>query len=150
MRTFSLFIAATFLSKGSSSVSPIVGLPSVIKMTKKGRLESSFWAESARSSASSMFVPPIGLMSSINSIAFFLLSLFNSLTLPKSEDASVEKGIISKRSFLLRFSTQKRKAFFACSSFSPAIDPDLSITKTISLATTSCFEPNPGLILIKK
>ena len=63
----------------------------------------------------------------------------------KSGSVSVEKRMISKRSSSFRFSTQNNNAFFACSSFLPAIEPEVSSTNATSFGITFVsFAPMPG------
>ena len=58
---------------------------------------------------------------------------------PIWDSASVEKRMISKLSSGFRLARQKASAFFACSSFAPAIDPEVSRTKQMSFGWTAPF-----------
>ena len=59
--------------------------------------------------------------------------------LPNSGSASVENRMISKRSSAPRLARQNCSAFFACSSFAPAIEPDVSSTKQTSFGCTAAL-----------
>ena len=150
----------------SSSVVPMVGRPSVRKMTTKGRslvgdevtslspaglvrassrrlLPSRY--ESAFLSASSIAVPPMGLRSLMKLFALSRFALSAETSLSNNGSTSVENRAISKRSPSFRFSTQNSNAFLACSSFLPAIEPDVSSTNTTSFFTKLfSFTSTPG------
>ena len=91
---------------------------------------------SARSSASLIAVPPLAFRSLVNAVALAMLSEFASFSDPKRLSASVLNRTISNRSSVFRFARQNCSAFFACSIFSPAIDPLVSSTKQISRGCT--------------
>ena len=137
IRVLDAWSRTTFATMRSSSVSPIVGFPSVKKTTTKGRDESAGFSFCAASSASAMAVPPMGLSFVMKSSALSRFAFVASVSFSNSGSASVEKRTISKRSASFRFSTQKVIAFFACSSFLPAIEPLVSKTKTTSFGFTS-------------
>ena len=131
--SFSFFTLAMICS---SSVVPIVGRPSVRKMTTNGRSSPPGRSASALRNASSMAVPPMGLRSLMKSSALARLCLVALTSLSNSGSTSVEKRMISKRSPSLRFSTQNCRAFLAWSSFLPAIEPEVSSTNAMSFMTT--------------
>ena len=81
----------------------------------------------------------------MKSSALARFGLVASTSLSKSGSTSVEKRMISKRSPSLRFSTQNCSAFLACSSFLPAIEPEVSSTNATSFITTCfSFTSTPG------
>ena len=123
----------TFATIWSSSVLPTVGMPSVRKITTKGRSSPPGRKASARCNASSIAVPPLARSLPMNSSARSRFAIVASASLSNNGSTSVEKRRISKRSPSLRFSTQNCKAFFACSSFLPAMEPDVSSTNATSL-----------------
>ena len=142
MRVCPAFCSFTFLKMLRSSVTPMVGRPSVRKMMVGVRAAPATRAgksASALRSASSIAVLPSGFNPFRKSIARLRFSGLAVSTSPKSGSTSVEKRSTSKRSLSLRFSTQKASAFFACSSLPPAIEPDVSITKHTSLGTDLPF-----------
>ena len=142
----------------------MVGRPSVRKMITKGRSISDFGFRisdfevcassrrlppgrnaSAFRKASSIAVPPMAFKSLMKSSARARLAFDASASLLKSSSVSVEKRMISKRSSSFRFSTQNSSAFFACSSFLPAIEPEVSSTKATSFGITFVsFASMPG------
>ena len=138
-RTLPRLARVTFATMSSSFVLPTVGKPSVRKMMMYGRSPFSGRNASAFFNASSMAVPPSGFRSLMNVCAFARLSFATSIILSKSGSTSVAKRSTSKRSPSFKFSTQNASAFFACSSFAPAIEPDVSSTNITSFGITFAF-----------
>ena len=58
--------------------------------------------------------------------------------------ASCENGMMLNRSFGLRLARQNRRALRACSIFSPAMLPEVSMTKAMSLGSTSALFTDAG------
>ncbi len=87
-------------------------------------------------SASAIAVPPMGFKFRTNDSALDLFSEFAGTGFSKSGSTSVEKRTTSNRSSSPRFAMQNRRAFLACSSFFPAMEPEVSKTNTTSLGTT--------------
>src|ERR1035438_3115484 len=117
----------------SSSVVPMVGRPSVRKITTKGRSLPPGRNASASCRASSMAVPPMGFRARMNSSALARFCSVALTSLSNSGSTSVEKRMISNRSPSLRFSTQNCKAFLACARFLPGIEPGGSPKKGVAV-----------------
>ena len=148
MRASPAFLTSATIS--SEFRVPTVGNPSVRKIMTNGRSVFSVRALSALCNASAIAVPPIGFRSAMKFEARLRCSESASTSLPKSGSASVENRTISKRSSPFKFSTQNSSAFFACCNFAPAIEPEVSTTKTTSFGAGLVSFATVGAARIRK
>ncbi len=133
----STFISLAFLIIFSTSDSPTVGKPSVIKTSSFGlSFESNCRSEAFK--ASLMFVPPVGFKFLTNSSPRFLPAASAEIGLLSIRCSSPAKLTTLNRSPSRRFLMPKSNAERAFSILpSSAIEPLVSSTKTISLLTKS-------------
>ena len=150
-RVFALRAFLEFWAITLSSVSPIVGWPSVMNITRCGLGESPVLSCRPRTSASSIAVPPMASNWATKFTAFSRFSLLAGRRAGNSGSTSVEKRTMLKVSCGLSRVTQYLSASRAIFIRSPCMEPEVSITKVTRLAAiSSAFTSDLGAISATK